>query len=289
MTMINRENGVALYIELQFDGMTLSSGTAFVVSSKVGPLLITNRHNVTGRNNKTGECLSSFGALPNHVLVSHHASGHLGRWVKKLEPLFSESGVHLWIEHPWHKNHADFVALPLTDLAGVDLVPIDLAVISPEIRVGPAEPVSVIGFPFGESVVGGFAIWATGFLASEFAFDYGGLPCALVDCRTRRGQSGSPVIAFRPAGGMVPFEDGSMSMLTGSASRFLGIYSGRINDSSDIGVFWKVGSIRQLVDSIGRPPEFPYFGAGSITVGGAGLQPTVAVTGAAVRALLSGS
>jgi hypothetical protein len=109
--------------------------------------------------------------------------------------------------------------------------------------------VSIIGFPFGQSA-NKFALWSTGFVASEPAIDCFELPVFLVDCRARRGQSGSPVVAFRQAGQMVGFTDGSMAMMSGPISSLLGMYSGRINADSDLGMVWKVSALQELVNSV---------------------------------------
>jgi hypothetical protein len=69
-----------------------------------------------------------------------------------------------------------------------------------------------------------------------------------VDCRTRPGQSGSAVIAFR-GGGSVAVKGGT-AMYGGSVWRFLGIYSGRISDQSDIGMVWKAAAIREVVAAV---------------------------------------
>jgi hypothetical protein len=93
-------------------------------------------------------------------------------------------------------------------------------------------------------------IWATGFVASEPDVNvYGGMPTMLIDCRTRQGQSGSPVLAYRE-GGAVAMMNGSTAMFAGSAQRFLGIYSGRINEESDLGIVWKASAIAELIASI---------------------------------------
>ncbi|MFT2214699.1 hypothetical protein ACLJYM_22860 [Rhizobium giardinii] len=63
--------------------------------------------------------------------------------------------------------------------------------------------------------------------------DYNDLPQFLVDCRTRPGQSGSPVVAVR--NGMIHRKNGNIEM-GGYASELLGIYSGRISENSDIGI-----------------------------------------------------
>ncbi|WP_449493627.1 hypothetical protein [Caballeronia sp. M23-90] len=110
--------------------------------------------------------------------------------------------------------------------------------------VGPAEPVSVIGFPFGQSSVERFPIWATGFLAQELSLVTPENPTFFIDCRTRQGQSGSPVIAFRAGSYRQRQADKMASIITPKPVwEFLGIYSGRINNESDIGRVWHVSAI----------------------------------------------
>lgn len=43
------------------------------------------------------------------------------------------------------------------------------------------------------------------------------------------------------------FTNGSITGGTGSHTRFLGIYSGRINSESDIGIVWKASAIADLL------------------------------------------
>lgn len=246
MQRIAQPSVQSLLIQLQFDGQPLSTGTAFVATASSGQVLITNRHNVTGRDQNTDRPLSSStGAVPNEVVVIHNRNGRLGQWVSRVEPLF-DGAVPRWREHPTLGSKADFVALPLTQLVDVECYPHDVANVGPEIFVGPADPVSVIGFPFGVSAGGAFGVWATGFLASEPHVNFADLPIQLVDCRTRRGQSGSPVIAYR-SGGMVPMVNGDTVAFSGPVYRFIGIYSGRINDESDLGIVWKASAIQELL------------------------------------------
>jgi hypothetical protein len=153
-----------------------------------------------------------------------------------------------WLEHPKLGDRADFVALPLADLADVELYPYDLLG-GPAVAMNPAEPISVVGFPFGLQAGGSLAVWATGFVASEPLIDFRGLPIFLVDCRTRPGQSGSAVILHRN-GGSVAMQDGSTAMFTGPVTKFQGIYSGRINEESDLGLVWKAAAVAELIDSI---------------------------------------
>ena len=113
----------------------------------------------------------------------HNRKGTPGQWVTSVEALFS-NGVPRWREHPALGAKADFVALPLTQLDNVELLPYDPANPGTNLALGPADPVSVIGFPFGLSAGGAFGVWATGFLASEPIVDFADLPIQLIDCRS---------------------------------------------------------------------------------------------------------
>lgn len=234
---------------MRYSGQELSIGTGFVVEQDGTPFLITNRHNVTGRHQETNELLSGKGAVPDEILIRHCKKNNLGQWLGKVEPLFKDE-KQLWIEHLYLKEKADFVAIELTKIDGIEINPYSLIAKEIDITVGPAEAVSVIGFPFGSSVEG-FAIWATGFIATEMDMNYNKLPVVLIDCRTRQGQSGSPVIAFRSAGSINTNK--GMAISEGPMTRLLGIYSGRINKDSDLGMMWKVSAIRELMASL-RPP-----------------------------------
>jgi hypothetical protein len=241
---------------MKFDGRPLGDATAFIVRTSRGPLLLTNRHNFTGRHQDTGDLISTTGGIPNEVTIFHNAQDRLGSWVPRTESLLS-SEQPLWLEHPTLGSSADFVALPLTSLVGVAVYPYDPARPGPLILVEPSDVVSVVGFPFGKSTGGKFAIWATGFVASEIEIPSD--PTFLIDCRSRQGQSGSPVIAYRSAG-MIP-HTGGINITGAPSTRFIGIYSGRINRESDLGIVWKARVIDELVkhyESLASPSTFAH-------------------------------
>ena len=238
----------SLLIQMRSQGQPLAKGTGFVAISSRGSVLITNRHNITGRHQHTGQLLSPTGSSPDEVVLVHNRANRLAERVERTESLF-ESNEPRWIEHPTLGSQADFVALPLTQLDDVQLYPYDLANTGPQIFCGPSDTVSVVGFPFGIQASGSLAVWATGFVASEPTLNYNNLPIFLIDCRSRPGQSGSAVIAYR-SGGMVAMDDGGSAAFSGPVTRFLGIYSGRINEQSDIGIVGKAGALNELVSSI---------------------------------------
>ena len=233
---------------MRFQGADLATATGFVVESARGPVLVTNLHNLTGRHPRNGQPLSRSGQVPDEVVIVHNRTRRLGEWVSTVEPLFNADEPR-WIKHPDLGDSVDIAALPLTQLTDVQIYPYDLDDTGPRILIGPADAVSVVGFPFGLRESGSLAIWATGYVASEPVIDFNKLPVFLVDCRSRAGQSGSAVIGHRSAGPVV-IEGGTTVMLNGPVMRFLGIYGGKINDQSDLGIVWKAAAIRTLVESI---------------------------------------
>lgn len=245
----------SLYVEAHREGLSPAPATGFVIETKKGPHLITNRHVVTGAHNIT----RTVSWIPTELIIHHHKKGHLGQWVSRIERLVVDN-VNQWHEHPALGDKADFVALPLTHLDDVDLYFVDP--VNPwyaeiegdkgmDFLLCPSDMVSIVGFPFGKSSSGHVPIWVTGFLASELSENYEDLPVQLIDSRTRPGQSGSPVFAYR-SGGAVITEKGVATIFSGPVAKFLGVYSGRINDQSDLGKVWKVSALVELVHAINR-------------------------------------
>lgn len=242
---------MSLFLQMRFNGTVLATGTGFIAISRKGPVLVTNRHNVTGRNQETNEPLSSTCGVPNEIIIYHHLRGRSFSWVPIREQLYSDPNEQIprWIEHPILGSLADIVALPLTQIDDVQHYPYNPASPGHGLYVGPADPVSVIGFPFGMSAGGYLPVWATGFLASEPDVNFGDLPVQLIDCRSRQGQSGSPVIAYR-SGGANRMRDGGTGVFDRPVWEFIGIYSGRINSESDIGRVWKAHAIAEVIDCV---------------------------------------
>ena len=145
---------------------------------------------------------------------------------------------------------ADIVAVPVPMHVGVAAMPYDITTRSWPMSVEIAGPVSVVGYPFGKDA-SGTAIWATGFIASEPCLDFEELPVFQIDCRTRPGQSGSPVI-ISSVGGYKPGGGGMVVRPNQSFVKLLGLYSGRIHGESDLGMVWKIDALR-VVATLRRP------------------------------------
>jgi S1-C subfamily serine protease len=253
--VIARPSIASLLILMSSHGRQLGSGTAFVVEQDGLNYLVTNRHNLAGRG-LDNQPLDSSGAVPDTVTILHNMAAGLGQWRAVPESLLDAAGLPLWFEHPDHGRRVDVVALPLTNLADVQLYPYKPSELGPLLAAGVSGDVSIVGFPFGMTAGGAFGVWSRGAIASEMAVDFDDLPLFLVDSRTRPGQSGSPVIIYA-SGGMVAMENGDSAVFGGPVERLLGVYSGRVNDQSDLGFVWKVQVVIDIIAARARRPSFP--------------------------------
>ncbi|MHB1095629.1 MAG: S1 family peptidase [Gemmatimonadaceae bacterium] len=223
----------------------LGTATGFVVRWKDRPFLVTNWHVLTGRHAETGKPLSDSGALPDEIAIYHHSGVRLGQWVLRREPLY-RNGQQLWLQHPKGQS-VDVAVLPLTQLDGVELRPLELELASVEMETLVGMPVSIVGFPLGLKEPVGFAIWKTGHIATDPDVPRHGLPLFLVDATTRSGMSGSPVILRRSDGIALR---GDAIVAASPSNRFLGVYSSRLNsddESLELGNVWKPDSILDVL------------------------------------------
>lgn len=233
----------SLYVEIIAQGgAVLSNATAFIAQVGGGTrFLVTNRHVVTGVHQETGKPLSKTLGIPGALRVWFSSTADRAYREKVEIPLFLDEEP-AWIEHPTLGPKADVVALRLPAERS-DLLFEPYAVKQVESgSLEPAQMVSVVGFPFGERTAMGFAVWATGFVATEPDFDHGGQPVFLIDCRSRSGQSGSPVVLHHGY-----HAKSANSIGFKPWTELLGVYSGRINDESDLGRVWKTYALEELL------------------------------------------
>lgn len=234
----------SLFLEVFDEDRSISTATGFVITLKNNFYLVTNWHVVTGKHADTGEQLSSRAVKPTHLNIIHHHNERLGKTICVREALFDDKGNAKWLEHS-QKNKCDVVLFLLTNAKEVKFYPFDLNLKNVDMIPEVAMPVSIIGFPLGISSVGQFPVWKTGHIASEPLLDFCGLPLFLIDATTRGGMSGSPVV-LRLHGGYKT-SDGKMVMATaGPHTKFLGIYSGRMNSDVELGRVWKPSVIEDI-------------------------------------------
>jgi hypothetical protein len=251
---VNSVSHKVIFIELIFNETLLSTGTGFFAHFDDRLLFFTNRHNVTGRNNETGDYLSKTGGIPNKIgfrlPVVRDSEAEPGVRVRKgyesyVIDLYRDEYFEkpVWIEHPIIGKY-DVVGL-LFKVDDIDIRALAFDASEGRYNWEVGSLINVLGFPFGLSA-DGFPIWSSGYIASEPNVDYDGLPLFIIDSRTRQGQSGSPVISILKKGQEIEHE-GQLFEAPGDIIYLTGIYSGRVNSESDLGRVWKLDVIREIL------------------------------------------
>jgi S1-C subfamily serine protease len=254
---INRASAQSLFIIATSNDKELGTATGFVVEHDDKPYLITNWHVAAGRSPIDGQPRHYSGATPDKLVVLHllpQTDPNRLEWNGYQEPLIAEDGAPLWLEHPELRRRMDVVALPLTNYAGTQLLPHDMnSQDDPNTALAAqvADWVNIIGFPFGRASAGFLGIWTKGAIASDPDLNFEDLPCFLIDARTREGQSGSPVISYA-SGGAIAMASGNVTVGAGQIVNLLGVYSGRINKESDLGMVWKVSALKEILQNGAR-------------------------------------
>jgi hypothetical protein len=233
----------SLLITLRLRGSDVGAATGFVVQLDGRSFLITNRHVCTGTD-ETGKSVFATSAAHDELIIHHHVMGHLGQWCQKPFPLYNLDGSHRWIEHPLG-SVIDVVALPLDPLPqDVQLYPLDLRLAETDLIPQPGMTSFIIGFPFGKTSGGCLPIWKTGHVASDPDINFESKPILLIDATTRSGMSGAPVV-IRSTGGYKT--RGGSFVMGGFATLLLGVYSGRLHESLEIGIVWKPHMINEIL------------------------------------------
>jgi hypothetical protein len=244
----------SLCCEIRSNGKKIGSATSFIAKRNNTHFLVTNRHVVTGLHADKGTPLSGNGAVPDEILVWHNAKERLAMWRDIIYPLKDKDGKPTWLEYPKRDAQIDVVVLPISIRDNITFYPYDLNgadELDIDVRIG--SELFVIGFPFGKAVDGKFPIWIRASLATEPVLNWEGQPRFLVDARTRQGQSGSPAVVVNTTGHYV---DSNGNVVLGKLGdwKLLGIYSGRINSQSDLGIVWKRDLLEELLSN-GVSPE----------------------------------
>lgn len=232
----------------------LSSGTGFIYEKDGASYLLTNWHNVTGRNPLSGTCLSESLAVPDMVSTMFRTKENAGMSCREHLPLYQDESMQepVWLCHPAHGRGVDVVAIPLpTEIKSqYQLFPINRIEFDTTFQTEVADDAFVVGYPFSDTTHLQLPIWKRASVASEPDVDLDQLPKMLIDTATRSGLSGSPVVMQR-----VGIHGASGGKLTGSEiigriHNFIGVYSGRIGkdeSKAQLGIVWKARVIDEII------------------------------------------
>lgn len=259
-------------------GGQISTGTAFHYLHDGKRFIVTNWHNLTGRDFFNGRNLNEQARTPlwlevHTALYFYPATsvGHFAIRSRRVE-IYGDPAPQLdplWLEHPQLGGWGcDIVAILDTkpDQEPEFMHNCVNQISDTRVPVLPGELAFVIGYPRGLRTGFGLPIWKSTFIASEPHYDVEvgerSLPAFFLDGYTREGMSGSPVFArYRgmwdvnePYKEVDPYEPGfwsrkDVAMFGSEATEFIGIYSGRIPEKQGeaaLGLCWRKDAIEQV-------------------------------------------
>lgn len=273
---VNRISGplshVSCYIELETrvaeQPVALAIASGFLWLHDGDTYLITNLHNLAGWDFVRGKALNEKGAVPSHVRIAvrlqvdKREENISTQMAGLLQELHDPEGEPLWLVHPVHGGKVDVGAINLgkisiethwreltSEHAKLLSTPLNGYHLFADFDIDAGDDAYVIGYPLGLHGGGRFPIWKRASIASEPGLLIDGLPKVLVDTATRKGMSGSPVIAVRR--GYIRSRDGDAAKdILGQAEAFLGVYSGRVDDDplgAHLGIVWKAEVIDEII------------------------------------------
>jgi trypsin-like peptidase len=250
MPAIDEFSRTTVPIDLYFNDQPLSKGTAFTWERDNKHYLITNWHNVSGRDPNTDKHLSCTVAEPNILYGMFNTKGqNIGHKHQIGARIREDSGEVNWLVHPIHKRGIDVVAIPLVGdpVSSIHFYSIN-KMGSADLLVKIGMDVFVLGYPFDTS--NGLPVWKRGSIASEPDLVPNPDKYLLVDTASRPGMSGSPVILRTYF--MHVTQENVVTVTSGPANKFIGVYSGRLRTKdpldAQIGMVWSATYIDEIID-----------------------------------------
>lgn len=264
-------SNAVLLVEMMFGSQQLATGTCFLWRHNDRLHLVTNWHNLAGRNHLTCDLLSPLGALPNCIRVHFWKAMsppdeegiYAGAVVPVVLPLVDPATkLPVWREHLGWGRAVDVAAMDITDVvANFEVAAVneleDDALLEPHV----SQDVFVVGYPFGSIAGAPVPIWKRGTLALEPTYDIDGLPKMFLDTATRPGMSGSVVLARHTiVNRRFDRKNGGSSfgrVPHAELDIVIGVYSGRHypdHEKAQLGIVWKRTCIEQIV-ATGRVPD----------------------------------
>jgi hypothetical protein len=240
----------SIFVEILWGNFQLGSASGFFWKTETGFTFFTNYHVVSGLHPETKQPLDINSSTPDQLRIWLRPKEQLGKCESFVIPLFDKQGRPKWIEHKKFSNNVDVVGLNFDIPDKYKIYPIN--VFEPlDFQFEISQDVFIIGFPRGISCSGKLPIWKRGSIASEPGIDVGNLPRIMIDCASREGMSGSPVIAqYVGYYGHAPDQMNDNDWF-GTSRRFLGIYSGRLIGKDELeaqlGYVWKSSVIEEII------------------------------------------
>lgn len=259
------------------DDVEISRSTGFIWSDGEQNWLITNWHSVTGVNPFSGKSLSKTGARPSRLQMLLTTTQFGVKYAIDL-PIYDGHGNALWRVHPTAGEQVDIAAIPFdeeyrtSEGAPRSLARPFNAFESKRHEQFVGDELMIVGFPRNLHIHGlplfkraTFASEPTLFKDEQSFRHESNHRQVWVDCATRQGMSGSPVVHVKRSMLLRPRGDDKYDDMLDSYS-FYGIYSGRIVDpdedpriddqfAAQIGIVWPRALIERIIAQ-GRSDKF---------------------------------
>ena len=262
----NPWNNAVAFLSMLFGEQEISTGSCFFWRHDGRTYLVTNWHNLAGRNPLTGQPMSPTGGIPDRVrfmaykrVSAPDVHGYFELTYMPVEVRLCNSDLTdpKWFEHPSLGRKVDVAALDVTEAAnGLQIDYVNVLESDAVLDPIASQEVFVVGFPFGLIANAPAPIWKRGSIALDPTFNPEGLPKMLIDTATREGMSGSVVIARHIviAGRHYLKKDGTKpkTVLYSKLDLVVGIYSGRHYpdlEKAHLEIVWKRNAIEQTLEA----------------------------------------
>lgn len=285
-----------VHLSMRKGEQPLSVGSGVLYEHAKGYYIATAWHNLTGRHSHSLGLLSKKGGVPDNVVVTialilkGAASGMSMRMVFTI-PLEAEESTK-YLVHPTGWPRIDVAVIPIDPSAAytsefnthggqkqigqnqmrqvaqrggvsTDIQPIQACEgsygrtdVLPEHLINPGDDLFVLGYPKGIADYTAEPIWKRATVATDPHAGWDGQPQFLIDCASRDGMSGAPVVAYSKTGSVRV--GGMQFMGSGPSAMLHGIYVGRLIDTetaeedrlfeAQVGVVWKRAVIDEIID-----------------------------------------
>lgn len=276
------------------DQIILSYGSGVIYEKDGAHFIATAWHNLSGRHSYTLSPLSTQTlATPDNVVVTYanFISGQISGTVRLSFVLSLEKGeCAAYMIHPERWPRVDVAVLPI-DLAATYTMEVNVpgepqrkggirlredgdhiktnvqsiqqclgtygrVGVSPEELIHVGDELFILGYPRGITDHSAEPIWKRATVASDPHSGWERQSKFLVDCASREGMSGAPVISYNKRGNVSI--GGRTYVSSGPAAALQGIYVGRLIDpdtkeedrlfEAQIGTVWKATVIDEIIE-----------------------------------------
>lgn len=284
-----------VHLAMRRETTLLSIGSGVLYRRNENYYIVTAWHNLTGRHSETLRPISLTMGVPNNLVASiaqlfQTPQGRGSGRIPFIIPIEDSTNAKYFV-HPLGWPRIDVAVIPIDpyetydcDFRTIDgpisakmtmmgetdggigqvIQPIQDCIgsfgriaIQADKLIYPGDELFVLGYPRGITDYSLEPIWKRATVASDPQSGWNKESKFIIDCASREGMSGAPVISFSKTGriqvgGMVHIGDGPSAFLQG-------IYVGRVIDSSSraedrffeaqIGTVWKQAVIDEIIDA----------------------------------------